>query len=178
MSSLKLGKYLRQPENGLRFVVNSRLTLTMRLMPTGHLLFFASPKKSKQKKGDPDVQVWLRQTSLTAHPFFGACELAALRASSNKRTLFPEKRMLRSAGRRGRAAVLNVCGELGSLKVNLSSKKPHGRTPNGFAFSGCLCNAQRQPETLALQQRKRVGMAAIRHVLFQTAQPFPTTEAA
>ena len=29
----------------------------MRLVPTGHLLFFASPKKSKQKKGDPDVQV-------------------------------------------------------------------------------------------------------------------------
>ena len=57
MGSLKLGKHLRQPENGLRFVVNSRLTLTMRLMPTGHLLFFASPKKSKQKKGDPDVQV-------------------------------------------------------------------------------------------------------------------------
>ena len=27
-------------------------------------------------------------------------ELAALRASSDKRTLFPEKRMLRSAGRR------------------------------------------------------------------------------
>ena len=57
MGSLKLGKHLRQPENGLRFVVNSRLTLTMRLMPTGHLLFFASPKTSKQKKGDPDVQV-------------------------------------------------------------------------------------------------------------------------
>ncbi len=31
----------------------------------------------------------------------GACELAALRTSSNKRTLFPEKRTLRSAGRRG-----------------------------------------------------------------------------
>ena len=44
IGSLKLGKHLRQPENGLRFVVNSRLTLTMRLMPTGHLLFFASPK--------------------------------------------------------------------------------------------------------------------------------------
>ena len=73
----------------------------MRLVPTGHLLFFASPKKSKQKKGDPDVQVWLRQTSLTLHPFFGACELVALRAPSDKRTLFPEKRMLRSAGRRG-----------------------------------------------------------------------------
>ena len=29
----------------------------MRLVPTGHFLFFASPKKRKQKKGDPDVQV-------------------------------------------------------------------------------------------------------------------------
>ena len=29
----------------------------MRFMPAGHLLFFASPKKSKQKKDDPDVQV-------------------------------------------------------------------------------------------------------------------------
>ena len=75
---------------------------------------------SKQKKGDPDVQVWLRQTSLTAHPFFGACELAALRASSNKRTLFPEKRMLRSAGRRGHALAPNVGDGLtkkGSLKI-------------------------------------------------------------
>ena len=107
MGSLKLGKHLRQPENGLRFVVNSRLTLTMRLMPAGHLLFFASPKKSKQKKGDPDVQVWLRQTSRRLHPFFGACELAALRASSDKRTLFPEKRMLRSAGRRGEDSSIN-----------------------------------------------------------------------
>ena len=29
----------------------------MRFVPAGHLLFFASPKKSEQKKGDPDVQV-------------------------------------------------------------------------------------------------------------------------
>ena len=47
-----------------------------------------------------DVQVWLRQTSLTPHPFFGACELAVLCASLDKRTLVSEKRMLRSAGRR------------------------------------------------------------------------------
>ena len=33
------------------------VALTMRFMPAEHLLFFASPKKSKQKKGDPDVQV-------------------------------------------------------------------------------------------------------------------------
>ena len=77
------------------------VVLTMRFVPAGHLLFFASPKKRKQKKGDPDVQVWLRQTSRRLHPFFGACELAALCASSDKRTLFPEKRMLRSAERRG-----------------------------------------------------------------------------
>ena len=81
--------------------LNWDAALTMRLVPTGHLLFFASPKKRKQKKGDPDVQVWLRQTSRRLHPFFGACELAALRASSDKHTLFPEKRMLRSVGRRG-----------------------------------------------------------------------------
>ena len=65
--------------------------LFTRLMNTG----------SKQKKGDPDMQVWLRQTSRRLHPFFGACELAVLCASSDKRTLFPEKRMLRSAERRG-----------------------------------------------------------------------------
>ena len=82
--------------------LNWDAALTMRLVPTGHFLFFASPKKSKQKKGDPDVQVWLRQTPLSPHPFFGACELAALCASSDKRTLFPEKSMLRSAGRMGK----------------------------------------------------------------------------
>jgi len=55
--------------------------------------------------------------------FFGACELVALCASSNKRTLFPEKRMLHSAERRGEAVVLNVADGLGSLKANPSSKK-------------------------------------------------------
>ena len=89
---------------------------------------------SKQKKGDPDVQVWLRQTSRRLHPFFGACELAALCASSNKRTLVSEKRMLRSAGRRGGAAALNSCEALGSLKANLASKKSLGRTPSCFVF--------------------------------------------
>jgi len=110
----------------------------MRLVPTGHLLFFASPKKSKQKKGDPDVQVWLRQTFRRPHSFFGACELAALRTSSDKRTLVSEKRMLRSAERRGEAVASNVADRLGNLKSTLSNKKPFGRTPNGFVFSGCL----------------------------------------
>ena len=110
------------------------VALTMRFMPAGHLLFFASPKKSKQKKGDPDVQVWLRQTSLTPHPFFGACELVALRAPSNKRTLCPEKRMLRSAGRRGGAAASNICDGLGSLKINPSRKKTVWLNTKRFFF--------------------------------------------
>ena len=36
--------------------LNWDAALTMRLVPTGHFLFFASPKKRKQKKSDPDVQ--------------------------------------------------------------------------------------------------------------------------
>jgi len=79
----------------------------MRFMPAGHLLFFASPKKRKQKKGDPDVQVWLRQTSRRLHPFFGACELVALCASLDKRTLFPKKEC---------SVRLDVGGESGGIK--------------------------------------------------------------
>ncbi|WP_455046897.1 hypothetical protein [Kingella oralis] len=113
----------------------------MRLVPTGHLLFFASPKKSKQKKGDPDVQVWLRQTSLTPHPYFRRVRTSRTSCAVGQRTLVSEKRMLRSAGRRGDAVAPNGCSKLtkwGSLKSTLSNKKPFGRTPNGFVFSGCL----------------------------------------
>ena len=49
----------RQPENGICALwLALSVALTMRLVPTGHFLFFASPKKRKQKKGDPDVQVY------------------------------------------------------------------------------------------------------------------------
>ncbi|EEP67495.1 hypothetical protein GCWU000324_01743 [Kingella oralis ATCC 51147] len=46
--------------------------------------------------------------------------------------------MLRSAERRGEAVASNVADRFGSLKPTLSNKKPFGRTPNGFVFSGCL----------------------------------------
>ncbi len=36
--------------------LNWDAALTMRFVPAGHFLFFASPKKRKQKKDDPDVQ--------------------------------------------------------------------------------------------------------------------------
>ena len=45
--------------------------------------------------------------AFTFAPYRGVCELAALRASSDKRTLFPEKRMLRSAGRRKEDSTIN-----------------------------------------------------------------------
>ena len=41
----------------------------MHFMPAGHLLFFASPKKSKQKKGDPDVQVCFADFPISAFFF-------------------------------------------------------------------------------------------------------------
>ena len=137
------------------------VALTMRLVPTGHLLFFASPKKSKQKKGDPDVQVWLRQTSRRLHSFFGACELAALRASSDKRTLFSEKRMLRSAGRRGRAVASNSCEALGSLKANLSSKKTVWHNAKRFCFFR-LPIGFRQPENISTAYQCSAFTSAIR----------------
>ena len=62
--------------------------------------FLCFAKESKQRKATPTCRS-ASQTSLTPHPFFGACELAALRAPSDKRTLVSEKKMLRSAGRRG-----------------------------------------------------------------------------
>ncbi len=49
--------------------LNWDAALTMRLVPTGHFLFFASPKKSKQKKGDPDVQVCCADFPLSASFF-------------------------------------------------------------------------------------------------------------
>ncbi len=62
--------------------------------------FLCFAKESKQRKATPTCRS-ASQTSLTPHPFFGACKLAVLRTSSDKRTLVSEKRMLRSAGRRG-----------------------------------------------------------------------------
>ena len=85
-------------------------------------------------------------TSRRLHPFFGVCELAAFCASSNKRTLVSEKRMLRSAGRRGGAAALNICEALGSLKFNLPSRKPFGAIPNGFVFQAAFVCIMGQPE--------------------------------
>ena len=100
---------------------------------------------SKQKKGDPDVQVRCANVPHSASFFRRVRTSRALRAVG-QRTLVSEKRMLRSAGRRGRAAASNICDGLGSLKINLSSKKSFGLTSSGFVFSGCLYDAQRQPE--------------------------------
>ena len=92
------------------------MDLPLRLIAARATYFLCFVKESKQRKTTPTYRFAAR-TTLTPHPFFGACELAALRASSDKRTLFSEKRMLRSAERRGGATALNICDGLGRLKT-------------------------------------------------------------
>jgi len=36
------------------------------------------------------------------------------------------------------AVALNICEALGSLKANLFSKKPRGKTPSGFVFQAAF----------------------------------------
>ena len=120
----------------------------MRLMPTGHLLFFASPKKSKQKKGDPDVQVWLRQTSLTPHPFFGACELVAFYAPSDNARLFPKKECCVRLDVGEWAVASSVCDGLtkkGSLKT--------GKWFSGYFIYDFAMGEFRQPLLLKVTQK-------------------------
>ena len=91
--------------------------------PRGHLLFFASPKQSKQKKGDPGYR-FAAQTSLTAHAFGGA--RVSLRSGS---PLFPPKQaqrsfcevktMFRSAAPRGWLHGLCVSGSLNRIACKL-----------------------------------------------------------
>ena len=45
-------------------------------------------------------------------------------------------------------------GVIGSLKPNLSSKKPFGLIPSGFAFQAALDDL-RQPETRCAMERRR-----------------------
>ena len=85
---------------GLCFVVGFGRSVYLFALSRRATYFLCFAKESKQRKATPTCRS-ASQTSLTPHPFFGAYELVALRAPSDKRTLFPEKRMLRSAGRRG-----------------------------------------------------------------------------
>ena len=63
----------------------------MRLVPTGHLLFFASPKKRKQKKGDPDVQVCFADSPLSASFFRRVRTSRALRVVEQAHTFSRKK---------------------------------------------------------------------------------------
>ncbi|WP_325313075.1 hypothetical protein [Kingella oralis] len=61
----------------------------MRLVPTGHFLFFASPKKSEQKKGDCGCR-FASQTSLVSHDFSGGQKTRRF-AAQTVLSFFPEK---------------------------------------------------------------------------------------
>ena len=69
--------------------LNWDAALTMRLVPTGHLLFFASPKKSEQKKGDCGCR-FASQTSLVSHDFSGGQKTRRF-AAQTVLSFFPEK---------------------------------------------------------------------------------------
>ena len=97
---------LRQPENGLCFVVSIRLALTMRLVPTGHLLFFASPKKSEQKKGDCGCR-FTSQTSLVSHDFSGGQKTRRF-AAQTVLSFFSEKSRSTRLRQQERCFVVNV----------------------------------------------------------------------
>ena len=96
------------------------------------------------------------RTSLTAHPFFGACELAALRASSNKRTLFPEKRILRSAGRRGKGGSIKHLWRVRQPE-NPSSRPKMLSRASSVLFSGCLVNSHQAAWKPKMAQRRLVA---------------------
>ena len=95
---------IRQPENGLVLCGKHPISFNHASRADGgHLLFFASPKKSKQKKGDPDVQVCFADFPHSTS-FFRRVRTSRAARAVGQRTLVSEKRMLRSAGRRGRGS--------------------------------------------------------------------------
>ena len=81
----------RQPGKELLLWSAWSVVLTMRLVPTGHFLFFASPKKRKQKKGDPDVQVCFADSPLSASFFRRVRTSRALRVVGQAHTCFRKK---------------------------------------------------------------------------------------
>ncbi|WP_325320882.1 hypothetical protein, partial [Kingella oralis] len=83
------------------------VALTMRFMPAGHLLFFASPKKSKQKKGDCGYR-FASQTSLAPHDFSGGQKTRSF-AAQTVLSLFPEKSCSTRLRQQGRCFVVGVC---------------------------------------------------------------------
>ena len=88
----------------------------MRLVPTGHLLFFASPKKSKQKKGDPDVQVCFADFPLSAFFFRRVRTSRAMRVVEQAHAFSRNKESCVRLDVGERVAALNICDGLGSLE--------------------------------------------------------------
>ena len=88
----------------------------MRLVLTGHLLFFASPKKSKQKKGDPDVQVCFADFPLSAFFFRRVRTSRAMRVVEQAHAFSRNKESCVRLDVGERVAALNICDGLGSLK--------------------------------------------------------------
>ena len=92
---------------------------------------------SKQKKGDPDVQVCFAD--------FPHCASFFRRVRTSAR-FFPKKECCVRLDVGEWAVALNSCEALGSLKANLASKKSLGRTPSCFVFQAAFVCIMGQPE--------------------------------
>jgi len=86
----------------------------LRLVPAQALPFLCFAKEKEAKERRLRAQVWLRQTSLTAHGFSGGLATCGC-AASGMQALIPRKTALRSAVPAGGAA-LYACGEFSVLK--------------------------------------------------------------
>ena len=105
----------------MRFLI----VLLCALCPRGHLLsLLRQSKESRHKERRPRLQVWLRQTSLTAHAFGGA--RVSLRSGP---PLFPPKQAQRS-----------FC----EVKTMFRSAAPRGGL-HGFFVSGSLKFENKRP---------------------------------
>jgi hypothetical protein len=69
------------------------------VVPTADLLFFASPKKSRQKKGDPTVAVGLWPTALRCSVFGARAKLALFAALTPLRQTSRSQLLMRAIAR-------------------------------------------------------------------------------
>ena len=123
------------------------MRLPLRLIAAQATYFLCFAKESKQRKATPTCRS-ASQTSLTPHPFFGACELVALRGPSDNARLFPKKECCVRLDVGEWAVASSVCDGLtkkGSLKT--------GKWFSGYFIYDFAMGEFRQPLLLKVTQK-------------------------
>ena len=134
---------MRQPEKGFTTLwLALSVALTMRFVPAGHFLFFASPKKRKQKKSDPDVQACCADFPHSASFFRRVRTSRAMRVVEQAHAFSRNKESCVRLDVGERVAALNICDGLGSLERAVVWETACVAKPYTllvlFIFSGCL----------------------------------------